>query len=105
MHVELGVHDLTQGDPVQGQVLILGAFEILHEGLIDGLDSEEGHRIENGEMVACNDLHVCRILRVKEHLHDFFHFFVPKDAELVVFHDLVLHDSFDFPRDGQTREL
>ena len=83
---------------MQGQVLVLSAFEVFLEGHVDRLDAEERHGVKDGQMVPRNDFHVGSIARVHEHLHNLFYLFVREYIKLVVFDQLVMHDSFYFTR-------
>ena len=65
---EIGVQNLTQRDPVQRKVLILGSLEVVLERLVDWLQTEEGHWEEYGQVILRNDFHLCRVASVHEHL-------------------------------------
>ena len=83
---------------MERQILIFIALEVLLESHVDGLDAEKGKRIENRQVVLCNDLHVRCILCVKENLQDFFDLLVREDLKLIVLLQLVHHDAFDLSR-------
>ena len=90
---------------MQGQVLILSAFEVFLEGHVDRLDAKEGHGVKDSQMVPRNDFHVGSIARVHEHLHYLLYLFVREYIKLVVLDQLVVHNSFYFTRQSQTCEL
>ena len=80
------------------QVLILIALKVLLESHVDGLDAEKGKRVENRQVVLCNDFHMRCILCVKEYLQDFFNLLVREDLKLIVLLQLIHHDAFDLSR-------
>mmetsp|Transcript_23276 Transcript_23276/g.31078 ORF Transcript_23276/g.31078 Transcript_23276/m.31078 type:complete len:324 (+) Transcript_23276:370-1341(+) len=102
---EVSVQNLTQRDPVQRQILVLRPFKVFLEGHVYGLEAEEGHRKENGQMVLRDHFHLRGVAGVHKYLQDFFHLFVSEDIELVVLHQLVLHNPLYFTRKCQACQL
>ena len=46
-------------------------------------------------MVIGNNFHVCGVLCVSEHLKNLLNFLVCENVELIVLHQLVVHNSFN----------
>ena len=84
MLVKSRIDYLVEGDPVETQVLELGALHAVHEHLVDRFDAEEGQREENSQVRVTEDFHVQTELVRYENLQDFLDFCVIKNAHFHV---------------------
>ena len=98
MLVKSWIAYLLEGNPMEGQVLELSAFLIVHQYLINRLDSEERHRKEYSQVRASDDFHIQTEFIVDENLQDFLHFRVVKYAQFDVFSRESVYYSFYFKR-------
>ena len=85
--------------------MVLGSLKILLESHVDGFYSEEGQRVENGQVVFSYHFHMRCILCVSEHLQNFLDLLVREDLKLIVLLQLIHHDAFDLSGEGQTRQF
>ena len=85
--------------------MVLGSLKILLESHVDGFYSEEGQRVENGQVVFSYHFHMRCILCVSEHLQNFLDLLVRKDIELIILNQLIMNDTLDLSRQRQTCQL
>ena len=90
---------------MQTQVLVLRALEVLHECHVDRLDSEEGQRVEDCQVILRDDFHVCRVLCITEDLQDLFDLLVREDVELVILHNLIVYYALNLSWQCQARQF
>ena len=69
---------------MEGQVLILGPFEVVAEDLVDAVHMEERQWIEYGQVVLCNHLHVSLELVIDEDVNGFLDSLVGKQFQFVL---------------------
>ena len=102
---EILVQNLTQGDPVQTQILVLRTLKVLHECHVDRFNSEEGQRVEDCQVILSDDFHVRCILRIPENLQDLLDLLVRENVELIILHKLIVHDPLNLSRQGQAGQF